>query len=138
MRLRRSRPTGAVITLTPLVDVLLILLVFFMVTSRYLNLDMIPMVERGTAPGAPGPAAAPEARPLLLRLAADGGVVWRGEALGPAALTAALTARVAAHPETRVLVLPAGDADAQALVSLLERATRAGIADVRVVRLEDR
>ena len=47
---RPSRPR-ALISLVPMIDVMLILLVFFMVTSTYLNLDMIPAVrpEQGGA-----------------------------------------------------------------------------------------
>ena len=67
---RSDRPTRAVISLVPMIDVLLILLVFFMVTSSYLNLDMIKMVEPAGA-GAPSqPTSA--ATPLMIRLAADG------------------------------------------------------------------
>ncbi|WP_299439923.1 biopolymer transporter ExbD [uncultured Rhodospira sp.] len=131
--------------MTPMVDALLILLVFFMVTSTYLDLDMIPMVERGAAPTghtlpAPDTAAprTPEAGTLLVRLGPDGRTVVRGQPLTEAALAAALTARVAANPATRVVILPSGQANAQALVSTLEIAARAGVTDVRVVRLESR
>jgi biopolymer transport protein ExbD len=140
MRLRRSRRAGLVITVTPMVDALLILLVFFMVTSTYLDLDMIPMVEKGAAPGPAVATASPtvvrESRTVLVRLRPDGWPVLRGEAMTGPALTAALAARVASAPDTRVVILPSGQANAQALVSLLEGAARAGGTDVRVVRLE--
>jgi biopolymer transport protein ExbD len=141
MRLRRSRRVGLVITVTPMVDALLILLVFFMVTSTYLDLDMIPMVEKGAAPGSavattPQTATIRESRTVLVRLRPDGRPVLRGEAMTAPALTAALAARVASAPDTRVVILPSGQANAQALVSLLEGAARAGVTDVRVVRLE--
>ena len=49
----------ALITMTPLVDVMMILLVFFMVTSTYLDLDMMPMVQSDSegmvAPSGPAP-----------------------------------------------------------------------------------
>ncbi|SDE18046.1 ExbD/TolR family protein [Rhodospira trueperi] len=141
MRLRRSRRVGLVITVTPMVDALLILLVFFMVTSTYLDLDMIPMVEKGAAPGpavatTPQTATIRESRTVLVRLRPDGRPVLRGEAMTGPALTAALAARVASAPDTRVVILPSGQANAQALVSLLEGAARAGVSDIRVVRLE--
>ena len=46
---RRSR-NGPLISLVPMIDVMLILLVFFMVTSTYLNLDMIPAVRQQDPP----------------------------------------------------------------------------------------
>ena len=57
MKLARYHSDKALISLVPLIDVMLILLVFFMVTSTYLNLDMIPFVERSEeAPAGAGAA----------------------------------------------------------------------------------
>ena len=49
MDLARRPAPRSLISLVPLVDVLLILLVFFMVTSTYLDLDMIPTLDRTEA-----------------------------------------------------------------------------------------
>ncbi len=128
MRLARGRSPGAMITLTPLVDVMLILLVFFMVTSTYLDLDMIPVGVDGEAPGGGGEAA--ETRTVLLRIDAAGRPVLRGEALSPDALAARLSG------VSRALILPSGGAAAQDLVRVMEAAARAGVADARIVRIE--
>lgn len=136
MRLARARGAGAMIPLTPLVDVMLILLVFFMVTSTYLDLDMIPVGPGGRDEGAEGISGPEEgegrAQTILLRLDASGRVVYRGRALD----RASLAARVAGA--ARVLILPSGGATAQDLVGLMEAVTRAGVADARIVRLEAR
>lgn len=133
MRLaRRPRPLAA-ITLTPLVDVMLILLVFFMVTSTYLDLDMIPMGAEGEAPGAAAAPAAP--RTLLVRLDASGRAAIRGREMAPGALAAALRESATGGP-LRVLILPSPLATAQDLVAAMEAAARAGIAEARVVRIE--
>lgn len=115
-----------------MIDVLFILLIFFMVTSTYLDLRMIPMAER--ADSAPEPASAPAApgAPLLLRLGADGTVRHRGQVLDPAA-TQAL---VAADPALQVVILPSGQAPAQALVTLLDGLSQAGATRVQVLRVE--
>ena len=65
MKLTRRTEGGPALSLVPLIDVMLILLVFFMVTSTYLDLDMIPKVDQAEAPltGA-GPAA--ETQQMLL------------------------------------------------------------------------
>ncbi len=140
MRLAPRESARSPISLVAMIDVLMIMLIFFMVTSTYLNLRMIPMA-RGTESPALAPPS-PEATqgggaqtPLLLRLAADGTVHYRGRPAAPDSLTAELAGR-ASSPEAQVVVLPSANAPTQALVSLLDAVTRAGIRRVRIVRLE--
>lgn len=132
--------------MTPMIDVLFILLIFFMVTSTFLDLDMIPLIG-GTRPGpqssaqsSPAPAAAreraAETGSFLVRLGADGRTYVAGQAVDPVALTAMVSLRVAARPSTPIMVLPSGSATTQSLVSLMDALTRAGARDVRVVRFE--
>ena len=130
VRLRRPLPRGRLIPLTPLVDVMLILLVFFMVTSSYLNLKMIPLVQTAedAAPGAPGGASGAEA-PLLVTLGGDGAARIRGQAVDGAEL-----ARRAAGRE--VLILPSAAARTGDLVATMEAA--AGAARVGIVRVSAR
>lgn len=129
MKLTRRKRNMALITMTPLVDVMMILLVFFMVTSTYLDLDMMPMVqseaEGVAAPSGPAPT-------LLIRITSDGEARLRGQPLSVSALARALQAQ----PNARVLILPSGGANVQGLVSAIETATRAGAENLRVVRLE--
>ena len=122
--------------MTSLIDVMLILLVFFMVTSTYLDLDMMPMVQRSDETVAPASSTAAAGAPLLLQLSADGSVRLRGQVIAADSLAAQLTGMATAKPNLRVLVLPSGAADAQALVVLIDAATQAGIADLRVIRPE--
>ena len=137
MRLARGQRQGAVIPMTPLVDVMLILLVFFMVTSTYLDLDMIPAAARDEEAGAGTAAGAQTGRTLLIRIAADGAAVLRGRSLAPAALEAAVRSEQEARGgAVRVLILPSGAATAQALVTVLDAVTRAGAAEARVLRTE--
>ncbi len=129
MKLTRRKRNMALITMTPLVDVMMILLVFFMVTSTYLDLDMMPMVQ-SEAEGIAAPAG--PAPTLLIRITADGEARLRGQPLTAQSLAAALQAA----PNARVLILPSGGANVQGLVSTIETATQAGAENLRVVRLE--
>ena len=133
--LTRPRRAGALISLVPMIDVMLILLIFFMVTSTYLNLDMIPAVrqqEGGSAAGdVPGET-------VMIRLGSDGVPTVRGRPLPGDALDALLIERMASEPVLQVLVLPSGAAPTQALISVMDRATRAGVERLRVIRLEAR
>ncbi len=129
MKLIRRKRNMALITMTPLVDVMMILLVFFMVTSSYLDLDMVPMVQSKSNGGAASTDPAPT---LLIRITADGAARLRGQALTLQSLTAALQNQ----PRARVLILPSGGSNVQGLVSAIEIATKAGAKNLRVVRLE--
>ncbi len=110
--LRRRKRASAPISLVPMIDVLILLLIFFMVTSSYLNLDFIPAVqtdnpEPGLDPDAgtttpaetlPAGAVLP-ARTLLVRLQSDGLAVIAGRRLTAAEVTADVTARLALQPD---------------------------------------
>ncbi|MFY0312218.1 ExbD/TolR family protein [Leisingera sp. D0M16] len=129
---RPSRPR-ALISLVPMIDVMLILLVFFMVTSTYLNLDMIPAVKpsEATAASPQGPAGT-----LMIRLGADGVPVLRGTGLDQDTLRATLASAVAEEPLTQVVILPSGAAQTQALITVMDSAALAGVTRLRVLRLE--
>lgn len=143
MNLARPTPPRAIISLVPLVDVLLILLVFFMVTSTYLNLDMIPAVQRQDDPAegsAPPLQAAPEAvrqaGAMVVRIGADGGYYLRGQPQSAAALDALWREELVRDQATQVLVLPSPRADLQSLITLMDTATVAGVTRLSVIRLE--
>ena len=138
MELTRPAPPKALISLVPLVDVLLIMLVFFMVTSTYLDLEMIPTVAQAEEEAA---VSAPDQDPsgtasatLLIRLAPDGRAWLRGRALSESDLRAALQAHATAAPDGSVHILAAPRAELQALVSLMDLATAAGVGRIEVLR----
>jgi biopolymer transport protein ExbD len=135
-----ARPNHRIrtISLVPLVDVLLIMLVFFMVTSTYLDLDMLPVSEAPeVAARQPGPLQAPEAAgTFFVRIDADGSVIASGERLDLDEFDEQLIERVAADQNLRLLIMPSSRAGVQALVSVMDRATLAGVRQLRIVRLE--
>lgn len=133
MRLHRAHRT-AVISLVPMIDVLLILLVFFMVTSSFLNLDMIRLVDGGAPVAAPAQPA--ESATLVLRVEPGGTTRVRGQSLDLPALAALTSDRVADDPLTQFLLLPAPRASVQDLVGAMESLTLAGVTRLRVIRLE--
>lgn len=137
--LRRPRPAKALISLVAMIDVLLILLVFFMVTSTYLDLDMIPAVDTRDQP--PTTSAGSDTTPgqrLLIRVGADGRPFVRGQPIDPSALSTVLTTRLAEQPQLSVVLLPSGQAQMQALIRIMDMATQAGVTQLRVIRLEPR
>lgn len=135
--LRRPRPVRALISLVAMIDVLLILLVFFMVTSTYLDLNMIPAVSQDNATNAVT-SQSQKTQPLLVRIGADGQPAVRGRTLSLGEFGSLLRSRLNAEPTLPVVILPTGVAKTQALVSVMDTATQAGARHVRVIRLESR
>lgn len=137
LTLHRPKRPRALISLVPMIDVMLIMLVFFMVTSTYLNLDMIPAVRQQDQTGAPATGAETQVT-LMIRLGADGVPVVRGQALSADGLRQLLRNQLANEPLTQVVVLPLGAATTQSLISVMDIATQAGVMRLRVIRLEAR
>ena len=137
LSLKRPKRARALISLVPMVDVMLILLVFFMVTSTFLNLDMIPAVRQQDQTQA-APPKGQAAETLMIRLAADGVAVIRGQGLTDSDLERVLRQRLRDEPLTQVVVLPSGAATTQSLISVMDVATRAGVLRLRVIRLQPR
>lgn len=135
--LRKTRRAGPLISLVPMIDVMLILLVFFMVTSTYLNLDMIPAVQQQSS-ASETPALPGRAGTVLVRLAADGVPVAQGQRHSQSSLGAMFEALISDAPLTQVLILPTGATRTQALISVMDTATSAGVTRLRVIRLEAR
>ncbi len=135
MKLKRRDLPPAAISLVSMIDVLMIMLIFFMVTSTFLDLDMIPLVDGGAAQATTAPPP-PDAGTALIRLGPDGLARFQGAVQDGPALGAALAARLAADPGLSVVILPSGGASTQALVTLMEQVTGAGITRLRILRLE--
>ena len=118
---RAARPgrRRALIGLTPLIDVVFILLIFFMLASRLGDLRGLPLVAaQGGGGGVEGA--------VLLELRA-GGLRLSGEAVDEAALAARLT------PDRRVLLRAGAGVTTQALVALLDRLEALGVRDVTLL-----
>lgn len=130
MQLARPSPAPRLISLVSMIDVLLIMLVFFMVTSTYLNLDMIPMAERADEGSAPTTTDTPQSAPVMIRLGPNGQASLRGQPLNLAQIGTEITG-------ASVLILPSPRADTQALVSLMDALTQAGVTQLRLLQLAE-
>ena len=127
MRVEAERRRIRRLSLTPLIDVVFLLLLFFMLSStfeRYRSLEMDG--------GAAGSAAAGH-DVLLLRIAEDGGFDLAGGPVGADELVERLVA-IAAGRTVRLAVLPRTETALDHVVRALEAARRAGIRNVVVVK----
>ena len=120
---RRAR-----IGLTPLIDVVFILLVFFMLASSFLD-------ERAIAVDAPAAKLGGSSMEgaLLVELRVDG-LRLSGKRVGEAQLAAELAGHAARNPNQRVLIKPAEGVSLQRAVALLDRVLAAGLSQVSFAR----
>ena len=113
----------ATINITPLVDVLLVMLVIFMVAAPLLSRPLPMHLPHG------GPSTA---TPLELRLQIDsaGDYTLDGRPVSQSALGDALQAALQQAPDLRLRIASADDSDYQAFVGALSVAERAGIRNI--------
>lgn len=127
---RRRRPGRGATTveLTPLIDVVLLLLIFFMVSTTFKR-ESVLAVELPEAQGAPREQAAAE---IMVRLDASGTVAVNDEQLpdGEVGTVAGALARASGE---RVLVAADAAARHDAVVRVLDAAGRSGLTNVRIL-----
>jgi len=115
------------IRLTPLIDVVFILLVFFMLASSFLDWRAFEIA----VPGSPSPAAA-DNDPVVVGVAADGAFSVAGSEVGGADLAAAVQRARGDDDERRVVLRPAGDAPVAATVEAFDRLRAGGVERISV------
>ncbi len=128
MRIDAAAPVRRPLTLTPLIDVIFLLLLFFMLSSTFLKYARIEI-----AGGYAGRQAAVQTPDLILRIHADGRLDLNGVVVERPGLVEA----VAAYHERgarSLAVVPLEGADVQALVSVLELVRTGPISAIRLAR----
>lgn len=120
-RPRRRRP---LISLTPLIDVVFILLVFFMLATSFTDWRAIDVsvAQDGSGPASPEGALLVEVRPGELRLS--------GRPIGVEALIDRVRSRLARRPEQAVVVRPAAGVSLQRTVTVLDLLSGEGVREL--------
>ena len=128
----RPQPQAAAmagINITPLVDVMLVLLVIFMVTmpirSESIGLTLPQTTDRQVVPR-------PE--PVQLQVQADGSALLDGARIELSALGAELRAQHAQAPNAALSLDGSGDAEYRAFALALAAARNAGYRDIAIKR----
>ncbi len=118
----------AIISLTPLIDVVFILLVFFMLASSFLDWRAIEL----QSPAETGGAGRMEGSALLEVRAGD--LRLGGEVMAASEAAERLVRQRSENPSLRVLVRPDPGVSLQRTVDVLDRLDAAGIQDLAVIR----
>jgi len=128
VQLEAPRTVRKPLGLTPLIDVVFLLLLFFMLASTFQKYAEIDLVAAGT--GAATPSAE---RPHLVRVHEDGTLDLNAQPIGLDALAEVLS-RAKNGKDLRVLIQVRKGAETQRLVDVLERVRGIGIRNVMVSR----
>ena len=136
MKFAEPVPDEARVPLTPLIDVVFLLLLFFMLTAAFGELNFLEL----ELPRAAGAVPEPGAARLDLAVDAAGGWHLAGRALPaePRARAARLRAALAAAPAAAVYVHAHALAPHGAVVQLVAAARAAGADAVRLAALGER
>ena len=111
------------ISLTPLIDVVFILLLFFMLASNFIEWRAIAL----NTPAHSASSSATKDRAVLVRLARDGSIDLNGQVLTLQQLGEQLQPFLNRNPKQAVLVQPSADTELQTLVNLLDKLTAIGV-----------
>ncbi|MFZ5541566.1 MAG: ExbD/TolR family protein [Pseudomonadota bacterium] len=118
----------AEINVTPLVDVMLVLLVIFIITAPLLSYAI-----KLDLPDARAPAANAASDAIKLSINADGRVFWNDEALGEDELAPRLAAAARQSPQPELHLRADKDARYERIAALLSAAQEAGLARIGFV-----
>ncbi|HSH43500.1 MAG TPA: biopolymer transporter ExbD [Arenicellales bacterium] len=126
-RVTSRRP---LVSLTPLIDVVFILLVFFMLASSFSAERVIEMLT----PAGGEPAGQRDTGAALVRVAPDGGVDLNGAPVSRAELAGRVGEWSVSDPSRRYLVQPAPGVTTQQAVGILDFLKSSGAENVSLIR----
>jgi len=127
---RRHRISDeAEINITPMLDIVFIMLIFFIVTTSFVK-------EKGLEVSRPSNAPPKEVQqdkgPIVVRIDANSLISVKGRVLEPRAVVANLEREKAEKPKSPLIVAAHPEADTEALVTVLDAARAVGIESVNV------
>lgn len=121
-------PRRARVSLTPLIDVVFILLVFFMLASSLLQWRSIDLDASAKAAAAPS-----KDKSIIVDVRLDG-IRIGNETIALDTLSQRLEAKIAETPDQRVLVRPAAGVLLQDAIVVLDRLKAAGVTNMSLIR----
>jgi biopolymer transport protein ExbD len=125
MRFEGRARVSARIDLAPLIDVVFLLLVFFLLTSSFVSRDAIDLELPASATSEPSPQPT-----LVVSVSTDGAVHVDGVRVDRSRLESVLTASLSASGGSEVAVRADAGVDVGTLVAVLDAARAAGAASV--------
>lgn len=129
MRRRRRYNEEAEINVTPMLDVIFIMLIFFIVTTSFVKETGLEISRPSSSP----PTEVTErVGPIVVKIDASSRISVNGRTLEPRAVEANLEREKAEKPDAPLIVAAHPDGDTEALVTVLDAARSVGIDSVSV------
>jgi biopolymer transport protein ExbD len=129
VRRRHLIEDEAEINITPMLDIVFIMLIFFIVTTSFVK-------EQGLEVSRPSSVPPKEVQqdkgPIVVKIASSGLISVRGRVIEPGAVAANLEREKAEKPASPLIVAAHPEADTEALVTVLDAARAVGIDSVSV------
>lgn len=125
---RRTADREPSVNLTPLIDIVFLLLIFFMVSSRFIDEHDLPL----ELPGASTAERVADENPLVLAVTSRGNYRLAGQRLTESELVASLEALKAQYPERALRLRADGRARHASVVAALDAAAVSGFARVEI------
>ena len=120
--LQRRRHREATIGLTPLIDVIFVVLIFFMLAGRLATPDAFNIT-----PPSSSSDGTPESRQVLVLLGADGRLGFEGEVVSDDALSGLIARRLARQEAESVRLKADSRSDANRVIAVLDLLKGAGV-----------
>lgn len=132
--IKRSAAAGT-LSLTPLIDVVFLLLIFFLVTSKFDEAERQLPIELPVATSATPMTERP--REITVDIDREGNLFANGQAVTPEELEAVLRRAVANNPTHQLVVIRADAAvPFQPVVFVMDLCNRSGVAEYTVTTQE--
>src|SRR5688572_4243604 len=119
------------INVTPLVDVMLVLLIIFMVTAPALSYPIEVDLPQRTSNPPPPPKDPPD--PIRLRVDAGGTVTWNNSPIPMSVLQSSLDVESERNPQPTLEIETDPEAEYETLAKVLARAKNAGMEKISFV-----
>ncbi len=129
MQFEGTRRSGQAPNLTPLIDIVFLLLVFFMLTAHFVKDEGIPI----ELPEALSAISLEDKQPLEIAITGSGMISIAGEQVSANALSKQLSALLAKRDEKRVVIRGDSEVSLGISVKLIDAARQAGASGVDIV-----
>jgi biopolymer transport protein ExbD len=126
---RRRLDDEAEINITPMLDIVFIMLIFFIVTTSFVREEGLEVARPSNSPPR---EVEKDLGPIVLRIDSASLIRLKGRVLEPLAVQANLERERAERPAAPLIVAAHPDAQTEALVTVLDAAAAAGVESVSV------
>lgn len=129
MRRKHRASDEAEINITPMLDIVFIMLIFFIVTTSFVKEKGLEVSRPSSSP----PKEVTKSKgPIVVKIDANGNITMKGRMLEKKAVEANLEREKAEKPDSPLIIAAHPDAETDALVTILDAAEAVGVGSVSV------